>query len=247
VYIEAVVNITNPTQYTAYIPYISVHVLKNGSVMGEATAMNLDIRKGNNSNLVIGATWNPATAGEAAHKVGRDLISQFLSGFNTTVTVKTHRGSIPAAPLIGDALSRLDLEISAPKLSLPGDKPEEKERFIRNSTFHFFSSTATFTLVSPFLYNTIYLDWVNATAFYNHTEPVGQIEYDEPFAAPPGASETPRLPVDWSVGSIGYDAVKNALGGDLKLDARANVTLRLGNFQETIWYIGKGIGAKIRP
>ena len=110
---------------------------------------------------------------------------------------------------------------------------------------HLFTSTATFTLLSPLSYSTIYITHLNATAFYNHTEPVGEIIYDLPFAVPPGATASPRLPVGWSLGSVGYAAVKDALGGTLKLDARATVGVRVGAWQERVWYQGRGIGAHV--
>lgn len=71
--------------------------------------------------------------------------------------------------------------------------------------------------------------------------------YDLPFAVPPGVSESPRLPVDWSLGSIGYDAIRKALGGELKLSALADVGIRIGHWREQVWYKGRSIGAKIRP
>ena len=111
---------------------------------------------------------------------------------------------------------------------------------------HLFTSTATFTLLSPLEHTTLYITHINATALYNHTDPVGTILYDVPFAVTPIRAETPRLPVDWSLGSVGYEAVKSALGGQLKLDAEAIVGVRVGDFLETVWYVGKGIGAKIR-
>ena len=111
---------------------------------------------------------------------------------------------------------------------------------------HLFTSTAPFTLLSPLKHETLYINWLHATALYNHTEPVGQIDYDIPFAVPPGASTTPRLPVDWSLGSVGYDAIKQALGGTLKLDARATVSVKVGNWEQELWFEGHGIGAHIR-
>ncbi|OTB05416.1 hypothetical protein M426DRAFT_56928 [Hypoxylon sp. CI-4A] len=244
--LQALINITNPTPYTAYVPYANVHVLNNGSVLGSATIENVDITKGPNTNMLVTAKWNPPMGGDHGRKIGRDLISQYLSGWNTSITVKPHRDSIPGQRIICDALSVFNMTLAAPKLDLPGDTEEEKSHFIRDATFHFFSSTATFTLVSPLLHNTIYLDFVNATALYNHTEPIGQILYDLPFAAPPGKSQTPRLPVDWSIGSVGYDAVRKAIGGNLKLDAYANVDMRLGNWRESLWYRGTGIGASVQ-
>lgn len=111
---------------------------------------------------------------------------------------------------------------------------------------HLISSTATFTLLSPLQHEIVYVTSIDATALYNHTEPVGKILYDMPIAVPPGATTTPRLPVDWSLGSVGYDAIKQALGGTLKLDARATVGVRIGRWEQELWFIGHGIGAHVK-
>ncbi|KAH9898824.1 hypothetical protein F4778DRAFT_782928 [Xylariomycetidae sp. FL2044] len=244
--LQALVNATNPTPYTAHVPYFSIHVISNDTVLGEATVENVDVSKGLNSDLLVTAKWNPSWSGREGQQIGRDMISQYLSGWNTSITVRAHKHSIPGQPLICEALSRFNITFAAPRLDLPGDDPEEKSHFIRDATFHFLSSTATFTLVSPLHFNTLYIDSVNATAIYNHTDPIGQILYELPFAAPPGKSLTPKLPVKWSIDSVGYEAVRKAIGGRLKLDARANVDVRLGNWKESLWYHGKGIGAHVQ-
>lgn len=59
------------------------------------------------------------------------------------------------------------------------------------------------------------------------------------------ASISPRLPVDWSLEGVGHGAVKEALGGRLKLDARAEVGLRLGAWRERVWFEGRGLGAGV--
>lgn len=110
---------------------------------------------------------------------------------------------------------------------------------------HVLTSTASFVLNSPLKHSTIYLTSIDATAFY-HDDPVGRIVYQDPLEVPPGSSETPRLPVDWSLGSVGYDAIKKALGGMLKLNAFADVGVRIGKYEVVIWFEGKGIGAKVR-
>jgi hypothetical protein len=94
--------------------------------------------------------------------------------------------------------------------------------------------------------STLFVTSVNATAFYEHKEPVGRIDYDIPFAVPPGVSQTPRIPVDLDLGGTGSDALKKALGGTLKLDAVAEIGLRLGEYVDLLFYQGKGIGAKVR-
>ncbi|KAI0972860.1 hypothetical protein F4678DRAFT_427170 [Xylaria arbuscula] len=243
--LQALVNVTNPTAYTAYVPFFNIHFVANNTILGDSTIQNIDIRAGNNTNLLVTATWSPAKQGRYGRGVGRNLISQYLSGFNTSITVKPHLHTIPGQPVLCKALSRFNATFAVPRLSLPGDSPDENSHFIRDASFHFLSSTATFTLVSPLQFNTLYLDFVNATALYNHSEPVGRILYDLPFAAPPGISQTPRLPVEWSIDSVGYDAVRRAIGGKLKLDARAFVDARLGNWKESLWYEGKGIGASV--
>ncbi|KUI67244.1 hypothetical protein VM1G_03526 [Cytospora mali] len=250
--VRVLVNVTNPTPYAAHVPYVNVHVLCNGSVIGEVTARDLDITTGNNTNLIVTAKWDPSLGGAQAHNVARDLLSQYISGWNTSLSVRAHRDSFPSQPILGEALSHFNLTISTPRLHLPGDDDNtggdgsKKGHFIRDATFHLLGSTATFTLVSPLKYNTIYIEHINATAFYR-TDPVGRIIYEYPIAAPPGSSQTPKLPVDWSIGSGDtYDKIKKALGGSLKLDAKAVVGVKIGAWRETVWYEGKGIGASVR-
>lgn len=252
--LQALVNITNPTPYTASIPYVTAHIICNGSVIGEVMADDLELTTGNNTNLLVRAKWDPSMGGAGAKLIARDLVSQYISGFNTTLGVRAHRNSIPGQPIIGEALSHFNITIPTPHLALPGDpasdpsdpSSEKGSHFIRDATFHLLSSSATFTLASPLLYNTVYIEHINATALYNHSEPIGRIVYDLPIAAKPGLSQTPKLPVDWSVGSIGRDKVREALGGGLKLDASANVVVRLGNWREKLWFVGRGIGAGVR-
>lgn len=133
-----------------------------------------------------------------------------------------------------------------PRLDGKDGNDPDKPKFLDDATFHLFSSTADFTLHSPLQHSTIYIENINATALYNHTEPIGKINYDLPFKVPPGSSKSPRLPVDWSLDSVGYEEIRKALGGTLKLDARGHVKVRLGQWTETIWYVGTGIGAGVR-
>lgn len=215
--------------------------------MGHTTARDLRVKSGENTNILVEATWDPALGGAGGPQMGKDLISQYLSGFRVTLAAKAHRDSFPSSPLLSDALSKITLSVEAPKLRLPGEENEEDTgHFIRDATFHIFSSTAAFTLVSPLQHNILYITDVNATAFYNHTEPVGHIKYDLPFAVTPGANPTPKLPVQWNMSSVGYDSIRKALGQNLRLDAFAIVGIRVGEWLETVWYIGRGIGAHIR-
>ena len=59
-------------------------------------------------------------------------------------------------------------------------------------------------------------------------------------------SISPRLPVNWDLTGVGYQAVKDAIGGRLKLDAKADVGIRIGEWEQRLWVVGRGIGAGIR-
>lgn len=263
--LAALVNITNPTAYSASVPYMDIHILVNGSLIGHATARNLDVREGKNENLLIHAVYAPFDmGGYQAKAVGRELLSQYISGWNTSITLRTHEASIPNQPDLGRALSHFPIEVPTPKLgpshpapSDPDDDPDDDDEpeergpdFIRDATFHLLTSTATFTLFSPLAHSTVFITALNATAYY-HADPVGRIEYELPFAVPPvddegQGAQTPHLPVDWSLGSVGFEAVKNALGGTLKMEAEAEVGVRVGEWREGFWFRGKGIGAGVR-
>lgn len=45
---------------------------------------------------------------------------------------------------------------------------------------------------------------------------------------------------------MGYDALKQALGGRLKVDARAEVGIKVGRWEEEVWFEGRGVGARVR-
>jgi hypothetical protein len=260
--LQAEVNFTNPTNYSATVPYVDIMILTNGTVLGHATAKNVVVVPGKNEGIVIKAVWEPGVAaGPEGLVMGREMLSQWISGFNTTISLRTHAGTFPAKPAIGRALSSFTITFPTPRLSNPqppddddpkdpkdpDNPPEDKEKphFIQEATMHLFTSTASFVLLSPLAKSTLYITRINATAFYKEDD-VGKILYELPFAVPPGLSETPRLPVEWSLGSVGYEAVRKALGGELRLSARADVGLKIGQYGVEVWFLGGGIGAKVR-
>ncbi|KAI1978726.1 hypothetical protein LOZ51_005574 [Ophidiomyces ophidiicola] len=252
--LEATLNYTNPTNYSANIPYIDMRLAYNGSNVANIVGRNLSVSPGKNPLVTIEGLWNPSNS-KGPHGIiaGRDLISRYVSGLNTSVTLSAYSGSIPALPALGRALSILQIEVPVPKLHLPDDddndgSPDDHDRpqFIKDATVYLLSSTADFTLLSPLSKTTLFITSINATALYNHTSPVGQIQYDSPFPVPPGSSKTPRLPVEIDFSGAGYEALKKALGGTLKIDSIADIGIKLGEYIETISYWGKGIGAKVR-
>ena len=144
--LQAKANVTNPTEYSAQIPYININILNSDTILGNVVARDLHIVPGKNTDLVATATWNPSImSGIQGSEVGRNLLSEYISGYNTTLTLKTHNGTIPAQPRLGRALSNLEVVIDTPKLSLPGfpghggrdgdsDHNNQGPHFIRDAT-----------------------------------------------------------------------------------------------------------------
>ena len=271
--LSALVNMTNPTNYSASVPFIDIHILVNGSLVGHATARDIEVVPGNNTDMYVEAVWDPLTlGGEKGRAVGAEFLSQYISGYNTTLTLQMHEGSIPANPGLGRALGKFSVSMPTPSLgsprttpSDPGDEDpgkggkgkKEGPHFLEDATFHLLTSSATFTLLSPLHTSILYIESINATAFYpspnppHEVEDIGHILYDLPFAVPPVDAQgkgtvSPRLPVDWSLDSVGYEAVRKALGGTLRLSAYAEVGVRVGRWREGVWFRGGGIGARVR-
>ena len=158
--IKAKVNMTNPTNYSATVPYVNINILSNGTVLGHAIATNVAVVPGPNINIPVKALWDPlGPSGSQGVEIGRELLSQYISGprytdlpykhkltssgFNTTLTLKTHNGTIPTQPRLGAALSGLDIEIPTPRLTPPknpnhpdddDDGDEKSPHFIDDAT-----------------------------------------------------------------------------------------------------------------
>ncbi|CAI7564563.1 unnamed protein product [Penicillium glandicola] len=244
-------NFTNPTNYSATVPFVDLLVLYNDTVVAHITAKNISVGPGNNSYVPIDFLWCPLDeSGLDGVEAGRALFSSYISGFNTTITIKSHRNTIPSLPGLGEALSVLNITVPVPQISIPGspgsDDEERKPHFIQDATFYLWSSTAEFTLSSPLTGTKILITSIDATAFYEKNEPIGRINNHNPFEVPPGISTSPRLPVDLDMSGVGYDALRKALGQSLEMDAVAKVGVLIGNYMDVILYHGKGIAAKVR-
>ncbi|KAL3450705.1 hypothetical protein BJX65DRAFT_269906 [Aspergillus insuetus] len=253
--VKTAVNFTNPTQYSVSLPFVDLLLVYNSTRIAHLTTNDVIIVPGANSGIPIDLRWSPLDlGGPSAVLAGRDLISQYVSGHNTSVTITTHKGTIPALPNLGQSLSRLGFEAQIPRLPVhrdPGGDPDEPGHngpggFIQEATLHLLSSTAEFTLFSPLTNTTIEVTSVEAQAFRNHDEEVGTINYYEPFSVPPGISHSPRLPVDLELGGIGYGDLRRAVGGSLDLDTVAKIGVRVQDYEDIIHYYGKGIKAKVK-
>ncbi len=88
--LQARLNLTNPTDYSASVPFVDINLLSNGTIVGNATARNITVVPGENTNLVVEALWDPLTSsGNAGLAQGRELLSQYISGmFKPTMSDK---------------------------------------------------------------------------------------------------------------------------------------------------------------
>ena len=124
---------------------------------------------------------------------------------------------------------------------------ETSTPFIRSATVHLLSRTAQFELFNPLSNSGIVIASLYANATYND-EIIGSIlEPDFNFPVLPGNAgytTTDKIPLE--VGSVGYDVIRRALGGELVVDAVADVVVHIGKWKGRIRYHGNGVGASIR-
>lgn len=80
--LDFLVNITNPTNYSAYIPFIKIQMLSNNTVLANVSTRGLlDIKPGQNQNISMRLDWDPViSSGRRGAKVAKELLSQYLSG-----------------------------------------------------------------------------------------------------------------------------------------------------------------------
>lgn len=79
--LEASVNFTNPTPYSANVPFMDVHLLVNDTIMGHVVVEGVAVKPENNTRVPVRAIWEPGKlSGEKGALVGRTLLSQYLSG-----------------------------------------------------------------------------------------------------------------------------------------------------------------------
>ncbi|KAI5854431.1 hypothetical protein BZA05DRAFT_443929 [Tricharina praecox] len=231
------VSAENPMPWEAFIPYSNIVMSHDGFIIGNGTIKNMHVVPGKNS-IVVSASWDPKRyGGERGVKAGEELLGNYISGHNATLTLSTHEGSFPHLPELGKALSSLKITIPMPRIG-QSDPSEPSKHFIESATMHIFSSTADFYIRNPLPYNGIVMHVLNGSALYNGST-LGTIDYRNRFLINPGnrgGTMSPRLPVEWSLDSVGYEAMKKALGGQLKIHAQAMTKISIGNMVMEVFY-----------
>lgn len=79
--VSARMNFTNPSNYSATIPFVDALMLYNDTAIAHIIARNLSVHPGNNTNKSIEFFWSPsAISGAEGVEAGRALFSTYISG-----------------------------------------------------------------------------------------------------------------------------------------------------------------------
>jgi hypothetical protein len=74
-------NFTNPTNYSATVPFVDLLILYNDTAVAHITAQNISVGPGNNSFVPVDFFWCPLdAAGVDGVEAGRALLSSYISG-----------------------------------------------------------------------------------------------------------------------------------------------------------------------
>ena len=193
--------------------------------------------------------YAPFSAADIPH--AEKFLGEYLSGRNPNITARFHNSSIEGNPALSSALSGLNITLPAPSIHPKHSKePRDSQQsspFLRSAIIHILTRTAQFELFNPLSNIGITINSLDASATYGD-EIVGTIT--EPtlncpvLAGREGFTVTDKIPVE--VGSVGYDVIRQALGGELAIDAVADIVATVGKWRGRIRYNGKGLGANVR-
>jgi hypothetical protein len=260
--VKATLVLWNPSHITAHLGAVSFLWSHSGFVIGMATVPDLQLVTGNNTiecfgmmNPSLHCKWegpsDPNCNPEAARNASRSFISKYISGDNsTTIEVLGYPGST-RIPLLQPMMSTFAISSHLPVIA---------QDFLISATMYLLSSSLVLELKNP-LDTEITVLYVNGTASYKE-EPLGHIlvdfEHDlttpKPILIPAndhrdensGYVKTPRLPVSFDLSSVGYEALKKALGGSLEVDVMCHIKARVGSMEMWVDFVKDGVQAEVR-
>lgn len=234
--------------------------LSGRHLIGNVTTINANISKGLNRISGI-ITYAPATKQDIPY--GEKFISEYISGNAydcvrliagnaPNVTALFHNASIEGNPQLSSALAGINITLPVPGIrqsptTFKSDESRDDSPFLRSATIHILTRTAQFELFNPLNNSGIIINSLVANATYDDvlvgsiTEPLFNFPV---LAGCEGYTMTEKVPVE--VGSVGYDIIRRALGGQLVVDAVADVVATIGKWRGQIQYEGRGLGANVR-
>lgn len=128
------ISVKNPTPWEVIFPYSNVRVSHDGTFLGNGTVKNLHLKKGVN-NFTVLVAWDPhGTSGKEGEKVGSEVMGEYISGYNTTLSLSTHEKSFPTMPSLGRLMSDILLTLPMPPLIRHGENLDSDLGSIESST-----------------------------------------------------------------------------------------------------------------
>ncbi|KAG0032396.1 hypothetical protein BGZ81_011006 [Podila clonocystis] len=251
----------NPSNISASLGDLSFLWAFGGYEIGMATSPDLTLGAGNNTIVAYGMMnpslhcarrrHDPLCDPEEATLAAREFISRYISGDNTTSIKILGYPESTHIPLLQPMMESFSIESSLPELD---------QEFLISATMYLLSSSLILELKNP-LDTVITVLYINGTASYRD-EPLGHIlvDFEKDFAAPKpilipandhqnetsGYVKTPRLPVMFDLSSVGYEALKKALGGSLEVDVLCHIKAKVGSMVMWVDFVKDGVVANVR-
>ncbi|KAF9922553.1 hypothetical protein FBU30_007320 [Linnemannia zychae] len=258
--VKATLVLWNPSNISADLGDLSFLWSYDGYLIGMASVPQLQLNTGNNTIECIGMMdpsihclrrpQEPCDP-ELARNASREFISKYISGDNSTSIDVLGYSESTSIPLLKPMMSALSISSGLPVI---------EEDFLISTTMYILSSTIIMELKNP-LDTVITVLYINGTASYKD-EPLGHINVDfehdiaspKPILIPAndhqnetsGYIKTPRLPVTFELSSVGYEALKKALGGSLEVDVLCHIKAKVGSMLMWVDFAKEGIQAKVR-
>ncbi|KAF9112855.1 hypothetical protein BGX27_002688 [Mortierella sp. AM989] len=258
--VMAALIVWNPSNISANLGDLSFLWSYGGYVIGMASVLDVKLHVGNNTIECFGimdptiecARKNDPTCDPGfARNASREFISNYISGNNsTTIDILGYAGST-SIPLLQPMMSSFAINSHLPVI---------EQDFLISSTMYLLSHTLVLELQNP-LDTLITVLYINGTASYKN-ERLGHVlvdfEHDimspKPILIPAndhqnetsGYVKTPRLPVTFDLSSIGYEALKKALGGTLEIDVLCHIKAKVGSMITWVDFSRDGVSSNVR-
>ncbi|KAF9437895.1 hypothetical protein BGZ76_010677 [Entomortierella beljakovae] len=258
--IKATLVVWNPSNISASLGSLSFLWSYNNYVIGMATVPSTNLQVGNNTiecfgmmdpNLDCTRKGDPSCDPEFARNASREFISNYISGDNSTTIDILGYEETTKIPLLRPMMS---------SFSITSHLPVIEDDFLVSSTMYLLSHTIVLELQNP-LDTLITVLYINGTASYKG-DPLGHVlvdfEHDitspKPIIIPAndhqnetsGYVKTPRLPVTFDLSSVGYEALKKALGGTLEMDILCHIKAKVGSMLMWIDFSRDGVSSNVR-
>lgn len=73
-------NVTNPTKYSASVPFADFLMLYNGTKVAHITALDIAVASKSDATVRVDIMWEPSKGGQDGVEAGREFLSKCVSG-----------------------------------------------------------------------------------------------------------------------------------------------------------------------